>query len=101
MAKIDPGLVKAVKEYHRWHGGKSIRPVRIIQNKYSNPPQEMLLVRFTDEDNDKLSCLMEFMGWKDGHYDVTEIDHVYREYEDELVEEFEESREFESVIEEE
>jgi hypothetical protein len=44
---------------------------------------------------------MEFMGWKDGHYDVTEIDSVYREYEDELVEEFEESREFESVIEEE
>ena len=97
MAKLAPGLVKAVKEYHKWHGGKNIVPVRIVQNKHSKPPYELVLARFTDGYGDEMSCLMEFQGWKDGHYDVEETDVVERKDEASLVEEFEESMEFEFV----
>lgn len=79
------GLRKAVREYYEWHGDKRSFAIHIFKNQSKD---EMVLARFVDEDGDKMSSLMFFQAWADGHYDVTEDDAVLREYEKELVEEF-------------
>lgn len=79
---FDTGLVKAVKEYFQWNRDRSAHPVRFVKdiNGY-----EMLLVRFTDAQGVKMSGLMMFQPWKDGHYDVSEFESVLRVNEAEMV----------------
>ena len=82
------GLRKAVREYHEWHGDKRSFAIRILENRSKD---RMVLARFVDEDGDKMSSLMFFTGWADGHYDVSEDEAVIREDEDEFVENFKDS----------
>ena len=49
---------------------------------------KMLLVRFTDKDKRKMSSLMEYQTWADGHWDVTEIDAIGRDCEQMMIDEF-------------
>ena len=90
---IDDQLKKAVAEYYEWHGETKAKPVRFVVNKM--PGQyKMLLVRFTDEQGDKMSALMTYEHWKDGHWDVTEFYVSERECEECLVKNFEESEDY-------
>ena len=86
--KIGKGLRKAVKEYYQWHGDKTANPVKIIRNK---KVLEAVVVRVKDADGDEITTLMDFMGWKDGHYDVTEFDYADRRSEALLIADFEQS----------
>ena len=91
--KIDDQIKKAVREYYDWHSNKRGRPVKFVTNKM--PGQyKMLLVRFTDKDGTKMSGLMEFQHWNDGHWDVTEIYAVARQDEDWMVQGFVNSEEY-------
>ena len=90
---IDDQLKKAVKEYYDWHHNKNSRPVKFVVNNMHGP-YTMLLVRFNDERGTKMSGLMYFTHWKDGHWDVTEAYAVERESEEELVDGFENSEEY-------
>jgi len=85
---FDPGLVKAVKEHFWWQGDRSSHPVRFVKDLSG---YERLLVRFTDAQGEKMSGLMDFMSWKDGHWDVHESESVPREYEAKFVAKFEHS----------
>ena len=93
MLAIDDQLKKAVTEYYEWQGDKKAKPVRFVVNKMPGK-YKMLLVRFTDEQGNKMSSLMEYQEWKDGHWDVTEIFVSERADEDRLVKGFEESEEY-------
>ena len=93
MLAIDDRLKKAVTEYYEWQGDRKAKPVRFVVNKMPGK-YKMLLVRFTDEQGNKMSSLMEYQEWKDGHWDVTEIFVSEREDEDQLVKGFEESEEY-------
>lgn len=90
---IDDQLKKAVKEYYDWHHNKNGRPVKFVVNNMHGQ-YHMLLVRFNDEDGTKMSGLMDFQHWADGHWDVTEVYAVGREDEEELVDGFENSEEY-------
>lgn len=90
MAKLAQELVSSVREYYDWLGDRNAKPVRFVVNKYYDW-NKMLLSRFTDSDGNKMSSLMEYQEWKDGHWDVTEVYVADREDEAELVRGFEES----------
>lgn len=96
MPKIDVQLKKAVTEYYEYQGDMNAVPVRFVTNKM--PGQyKMLLVRFTDQQGKEpaeMSSLMEYQEWKDGHWDVTEMDVRPRECEDCMVKDFEESEDY-------
>ena len=105
MPKIDDQLKKAVREYYEYHGESKAVPVRFVENKHSANFREehtgrkiggydLLLVRFTDEAGDKMSALMEYTDWKDGHWDVTEIFTACRDCENSMVSDFEESEDY-------
>ena len=80
-------MVKAVQEYYEWHHQRNIHPIRVLKNKY-NDAYQAILVRLIDDYGDKISTLMDFTRWKDGHYDVTEFHAVCRKREKELVSAF-------------
>jgi hypothetical protein len=90
---INDSLKKAVAEYYEWNGDKSCHPVKFVVNKMPGK-YKMLLVRFTDKDKNKMSSLMDYQTWADGHWDVTEVDAVPRECEKCMVNEFENSEEY-------
>lgn len=103
--EIDDQLKKAVREYYEYQGDTKAVPVRFVENKHSSGFREeqtgrkiggydLLLVRFTDEAGDKMSALMEYTDWKDGHWDVTEIIAELRQCEDRMVKDFEESEDY-------
>ena len=105
MPKIDDQLKKAVKEYYEYQGDTKAKPIRFIENKHSKEIREgvngkgfggylMLLVRFVDEDGNKMSSLMDYTHWKDGHWDVTEQEYCFLCEEEIMVRVFEESEEF-------
>ena len=102
---FDPELEKAVNEYYEWQGDRNIHIVKFVENKKSArqtvkegekriPGYQLLLVRFIDDRNRKLSAFMEFTHWADGHWDVTEVDYFYRECEKCFVKAFEKSEEY-------
>lgn len=96
MPKIDDQLKKAVTEYYEYQGDTDAVPVRFVTNKMPGK-YKMLLVRFTDRQGKEpveMSALMEYQEWKDGHWDVTEMDVRPRECEECMVKDFEESEEF-------
>ena len=84
---IDDELKRAVTEYYEWNGDRNAKPIKFIVNKIPGK-YKMLLVRFIDKDGNKLSSLMEYQRWADGHWDVTEIDAIGRELEKMMVDEF-------------
>ena len=88
MDKFDKKLVEAVKEYYKFQDGKNPVPVRFVEDKKG---YRMLLVRFTDPYGKQLSALMSYQNWKDGHYDVTEMEFICTEYENAMVMDFEQS----------
>ena len=88
----DPMLRKAVTEYYEWHGSRRIHLYAIAVNKKSG--YKMLHVHFIDSNEVRLSSLMEYQPWADGHYDVTEVYVCEREDEKEMVEGFENSEEY-------
>lgn len=90
---INEKLKKAVSEYYEWNGDISCHPVRFVVNKMPGK-YKMLLVRFTDKDKNKMSSLMDYQTWADGHWDVTEIDAVPRSCEKCMVTEFENSEDY-------
>lgn len=90
---INDKLKQAVKEYYEWNGDLSSHPVRFVINKMPGK-YKMLLVRFTDKDKNKMSALMDYRTWADGHWDVTEIDAVPRHCEKCMVSEFENSEDY-------
>ena len=79
------GLRKAVREYYEWHGDKRSFAIHIYTNRSKD---QMVLARFVDEDGDKLSSLMFFDAWADGHYDVKESYAFPRECEKRMVDSF-------------
>lgn len=85
-------LKKALKEYYKWHGESKAVPVRLVKNK--NSDFSLLLVRFTGEDGRELSSLVYHDKWKDGHFEVEEMEAAFREDEDEMVQAFEESDQY-------
>lgn len=94
--KIDDQLKKAVTEYYEYQGDTDAVPVRFVTNKMPGK-YKMLLVRFTDQQGKEpveMSALMEYQEWKDGHWDVTEMDVRPRKCEDCMVKDFEESEEY-------
>lgn len=96
MPKIDDQLKKAVTEYYEYQGDTDAMPVRFVTNKMPGK-YKMLLVRFTDQQGNEpveMSALMEYQEWKDGHWDVTEMDVRPRKCEECMVKDFEESEEF-------
>lgn len=96
MPKIDDQLKKAVTEYYEYQGDTDAVPVRFVTNKMPGK-YKMLLVRFTDQQGKEpveISALMEYQEWKDGHWDVTEMDVRPRECEECMVKDFEESEEY-------
>ena len=72
---INEELKKAVREYYEWHGDSTARPVKFVVNKMPGKFKE-LLVRFTDAHKVKMSSLMDYQTWADGHWDVIEVDAV-------------------------
>ena len=94
IAKLynDPMLRKAVTEYYEWHGSRKIHLFAIAVNKKSD--YKMLHVHFIDENEVRMSSLMTYQPWADGHYDVTEVEAVEREEEKAMVEAFENSEEY-------
>lgn len=93
---FDDQLRKAVTEYYEYQGDSDATPIRYVLNKKSRN-YYMLLVRFTDnqgKEPEKMSALMDYDHWKDGHWDVTEMFVSERESEDELIKEFENSQDY-------
>lgn len=90
--RIDKQLIKAVKEYYEWHKDIKAKPIRFVKNNHSD--YTMLLVRFTDEQGEEMSSLMITEDWADGHWDVTEIVTAYRDCENSMVQNFQESEEY-------
>ena len=82
-------LQVACEEYYTWHGERNVHAVRYIKNK--NSEFELLLVRFISTDNARWCSLCFTQEWKDGHYDIEELYDCHREYEKELIKEFENS----------
>lgn len=100
-----PMLEKAVQEYYEYQGDKRYHTARWVENKHSRHTRtreygkktdgyKLLLVRIVDEDNEKMSALMETQYWADGHWDVTEVFFCPRECEQKMVKAFEESEEY-------
>lgn len=90
---ITDKLKEAVKEYYEWNGDRNAKPIKFVVNKMPGKFKE-LLVRFIDKDNVKMSALMDYRTWADGHWDVTEVDVVQRPCEKCMVSEFENSEDF-------
>jgi len=90
--KINQQLIKAVKEYYEWHRDKKAKPIEFVKNNHSD--YSMLLVRFTDAQGDEQSSLMIAQEWADGHWDVSEIFTAYRDCENSMVRDFQESEEY-------
>lgn len=86
MKTITDRLVKEVEEYYSWHKNRNVHVKRFITNRDGT---EMLLVRFIDEQNEKLSSLMFVQNWTDGHSDVTEMYVCYRECEKAMIKAYE------------
>lgn len=85
-------LRKAVTEYYEWQGDRRIHLFGVAVNRKSG--YRMLLVHFTDSQGVKMSALMEYQGWAEGHWDVTEAEWTAREDEERMVREFVESQEY-------
>lgn len=71
--KLTPALRKAVREYYEWHGDKHGSAERIVSRPGRFGREYMVLAHIVNDQGDKLSTLMIYSGWADGHYDVTEI----------------------------
>ena len=54
---FDVELIKAVREYHDWHGDKNVKLVAFVCDPIGEP---LLLTRVTDEHGKEASCLLEF-----------------------------------------
>ena len=100
-----PELEKAVREYYEYNGERNMHAVRFVENKPSaveateTDPKRisgytLLLVRFIDSDGEKISALMEYTHWADGHWDVTEDRSCPRKCEERMVRAFETSEEY-------
>ena len=77
-----PELRKAVKEYYKWNGDRHGSAVRIVScDGIFGGKMPHVLAHVTEENGEKISTLMEFQEWKDGHFDVTEIGCCGRECE--------------------
>ena len=84
--KLTPALRKAVREYYQWHGDKHGSAVRIVSRPMRFGRDHMVLAHIETDQGDKLSTMMGFNGWADGHYDVTEIYVFPRDVEKEYLE---------------
>ena len=84
--KFPKELWTAIREHHKWHGDKNVKLIKWV---YSPLDLEALVVQFTDSEGDDLSALFLCDLWKDGHYDVTELCSFVREYEDTMIENYE------------
>ena len=69
---LNPELRKAVREYYQWNGDKHGSAARIVSRPGRFGREYMVLAHVTSAEGDKLSTLMFFNSWADGHYDVTE-----------------------------
>ena len=88
--KIPVNLKESVKAYYMFQNGINAHPVKVVTNKYKNTLQ-LLLVRFKDIDYKiprKMSSLMTFQEWADGHWDVSEVEFTNREDEQNMVDYF-------------
>ena len=75
---------KKIKDYHRYHGDKSVKILRVIQDSEG---YGAVLVRVINSNGEKYSCvdLIDLEG------DVAELTSVKTEYELDMVKNFEES----------
>ena len=73
LEKLTPALRKAVREYYEWHGDKHGSAQRIVSRPGRYGREYMVLAHIVTKDDDKLSTMMIYSDWADGHYDVTEI----------------------------
>jgi hypothetical protein len=83
--KMVPALRKAVREYYEWHGDKHGSAERIVSRPGRFSRDYMVLAHVENDQGDKLSTMMDFTDWADGHYDVTEIYVFPREVEKEYL----------------
>lgn len=81
-------LKEAVRQYYEWHGDKRAHALQILHNQSDD---ELVMVHFVDDFGRKMTSLMYFQGWKDGHYEVSEYDAFIRSREDIWIEDFKQS----------
>ena len=72
-----------IKDYHRYHGDKSVKIVRVIQDSEG---YDAVLVRVANSKGEKYSCI-DFM---DSEGDFSEFMGVKTEYEMDMIKDFEE-----------
>lgn len=83
---FEPTLAKAVKEYHEWHGDKNIKLIDFICNPLGD---SLILTRVTDEQGNKISCLLEFYYMNDDNgWDIREYNHSERDNEYMLMQDY-------------
>ena len=87
---VQPDLLRELREYVEWHGGKDPQFINFVCDEEGDP---VALVRFTDEDGTLASGLYDFihMYSEDGaiKWDVTERQVFKRTCEDSVVKAFE------------
>ena len=83
--QINKDIVKAVTEYHEWHGDKNICVIRFVCNSIGEP---LIWTRVMDEHGRHVTCLLDFdFHHEDGNliWDIIEVYHSSREDEDNLI----------------
>ena len=77
-------IKQKIKDYHQYHGDKSVKIVRVIQDSEG---YDAVLVRVVSSNGEKYSCidLIDLEG------DFAELTSVKTEYELDMVKSFEES----------
>lgn len=85
-----PELKAAVKEYYSQMGQEKIESMRLIEYKFGTSILDSILVRFTDEQGNKITAICGYDGRQGQlrHADkpmITEHEYCYREDEDEYV----------------
>lgn len=84
--RLTPALRKAVREYYQWQGDKHGSAQRIVSRPGRFGREYMVLAHVVNDQGDKLSTMLIYTGWADGHYDVTEIYVFPREREQDYLE---------------
>ena len=83
---ISPELRKEIREYFQYHGGSAARAVKWVHDPEGDA---LLLVRFTDEDEDPMSALVFANELAGGEWEISEEETINREEEHAMVREFE------------
>jgi hypothetical protein len=79
---LDTGTKERIRNYHRYHGDRSIKIIKVIQDSNG---YDAVVVRVVNSNGEKYSCidLMDLEG------DIAELTSVKTEYEADMIKSFE------------